>query len=158
MTPINVLTGFKYIGEKIAEYEKTKQYTFLFGYEESYGFLSAGYVRDKDAVAGSLLIAEMAAYYKSIGTTLYGAIHALYKEYGYYGETVLNIQVGGIDPMAEMNKRMAGAARRAVRQHRRLQGHTRARLSSQNGIQSDRWHNGHDRSAAKRRALFRVGG
>ena len=102
------LTGFKYIGEKIAEYEKTKQYTFLFGYEESYGFLSAGYVRDKDAVAGSLLIAEMAAYYKSIGTTLYGAIHALYKEYGYYGETVLNIQVGGIDPMAEMNKRMAG--------------------------------------------------
>ena len=108
VTPINVLTGFKYIGEKIAEYEKTKQYTFLFGYEESYGFLSAGYVRDKDAVAGSLLIAEMAAYYKSIGTTLYGAIHALYKEYGYYGETVLNIQVGGIDPMAEMNKRMAG--------------------------------------------------
>ena len=106
VTPINVLTGFKYIGEKIAEYEKTKQYTFLFGYEESYGFLSAGYVRDKDAVAGSLLIAEMAAYYKSIGTTLYGAIHALYKEYGYYGETVLNVQVGGVDPMAEMNRRM----------------------------------------------------
>ena len=100
------LTGFKYIGEKIAEYEKTGQYTFLFGYEESYGFLSAGYVRDKDAVAGSLLISEMAAYYKSIGTTLYGAIHALYKEYGYYGEAVLNVQVGGVDPMAEMNRRM----------------------------------------------------
>ena len=100
------LTGFKYIGEKIAEYEKTGQYTFLFGYEESYGFLSAGYVRDKDAVAGSLLISEMAAYYKSIGTTLYGAIHALYLEYGYYGEAVLNVQVGGVDPMAEMNRRM----------------------------------------------------
>ena len=106
VTPVNVLTGFKYIGEKIAEYEKTGQYTFLFGYEESYGFLSAGYVRDKDAVAGSLLISEMAAYYKSIGTTLYGAIHALYKEYGYYGEAVLNVQVGGVDPMAEMNRRM----------------------------------------------------
>ncbi len=106
VTPVNVLTGFKYIGEKIAEYEKTGQYTFLFGYEESYGFLSAGYVRDKDAVAGSLLISEMAAYYKSIGTTLYGAIHALYLEYGYYGEAVLNVQVGGVDPMAEMNRRM----------------------------------------------------
>ena len=106
VTPVNVLTGFKYIGEKIAEYEKTGQYTFLFGYEESYGFLSAGYVRDKDAVAGSLLISEMAAYYKSIGTTLYGAIHALYKAYGYYGEAVLNVQVGGVDPMAEMNRRM----------------------------------------------------
>ena len=63
-------------------------------------------MRDKDAVAGSLLISEMAAYYKSIGMTLYGAIHALYKEYGYYGEAVLNVQVGGVDPMAEMNRRM----------------------------------------------------
>lgn len=63
-------------------------------------------MRDKDAVAGSLLISEMAAYYKSIGTTLYGAIHALYLEYGYYGEAVLNVQVGGVDPMAEMNRRM----------------------------------------------------
>ena len=104
--PVNVLTGFKYIGEKIAEYERTKEHTFIFGYEESCGFLSAGYVRDKDAVAGSLLIAEMASYYKSRGMTVYAALNALYDEYGRYGEKVLSIKVGGVDPMAEMNARM----------------------------------------------------
>ena len=104
--PVNVLTGFKYIGEKIAEYERTKEHTFIFGYEESCGFLSAGYVRDKDAVAGSMLIAEMASYYKSRGMTVYAALNALYDEYGRYGEKVLSIKVGGVDPMAEMNARM----------------------------------------------------
>ena len=104
--PVNVLTGFKYIGEKIAEYERTKEHSFIFGYEESCGFLSAGYVRDKDAVAGSLLIAEMASYYKSRGMTVYAALNALYDEYGRYGEKVLSIKVGGVDPMAEMNARM----------------------------------------------------
>ena len=104
--PVNVLTGFKYIGEKIAEYERTKEHSFIFGYEESCGFLSAGYVRDKDAVAGSQLIAEMASYYKSRGMTVYAALNALYDEYGRYGEKVLSIKVGGVDPMAEMNARM----------------------------------------------------
>ena len=98
----NVLTGFKYIGEKIEEFEKSKSHTFIFGYEESQGYLSGGYVRDKDAVAASLLITEAASFYKSQGKTLYCVLQELYSEHGYYKEAVLNNIVSGIDPMSAM--------------------------------------------------------
>jgi len=84
---INTLTGFKYIGEQIGlleKYESNKESRFIFGFEESYGYLNGTYTRDKDAVSASLLICEMAAYYKSIGKTLYDVLEEIYKKYGYY--------------------------------------------------------------------------
>jgi len=94
---INVLTGFKFIGEKIKQFEETGENTFLFGYEESYGYLAGTYARDKDAVVASMLIAEMAAYYKTKNMTLFDAMQNIYKKYGYYGEDVQNIAFPGID-------------------------------------------------------------
>ncbi len=82
----STLTGFKYIGEKMSQFEATGSHTFLFGYEESYGYLTGTYARDKDAVVASLLICEAAAYYKSQGKTLYEVLLELYAEYGTYLE------------------------------------------------------------------------
>jgi len=81
---VQTLTGFKYIGEKICKWEKDGEHTFLFGYEESYGYLAGTHARDKDAVSASMLIAEMAAYYKNNGKTLVDALDDIYAEYGYY--------------------------------------------------------------------------
>ena len=81
---VQTLTGFKYIGEKICKWEDDGEHTFLFGYEESYGYLAGTHARDKDAVSASMLIAEMAAYYKNNGKTLVDALDDIYAEYGYY--------------------------------------------------------------------------
>ncbi|WP_040952361.1 phospho-sugar mutase [Gorillibacterium massiliense] len=83
---MNTLTGFKYIGEKMTEFTATGSHTFLFGYEESYGYLAGDYARDKDAVIASMLICEAAAYYKKQGKTLYDVLIELYEEYGYFME------------------------------------------------------------------------
>ena len=81
----DVLTGFKYIGEQIALLEsKGKEDSYIFGFEESYGYLSGGYVRDKDAVDGAFLIVEMFAYYKTLGISLIEKLDELYKQYGHY--------------------------------------------------------------------------
>src|SRR5699024_3643417 len=85
---VDTLTGFKYIAEKIKEYEMTDQYTFQFGYEESYGYLIADFVRDKDAVQAALLISEVAAYYKMKGMSLYDGIQELFERYGWYNESL----------------------------------------------------------------------
>ena len=95
ITVLDTLTGFKYIGEKIKEFEKTGEHTFIFGYEESYGYLSGTYTRDKDAVVSSMLICEMAAYYKSRGLTLYEGLLELYEKYGYYLEDLKSITLEG---------------------------------------------------------------
>lgn len=105
--PVCVLTGFKYIGEKIKEYAVDGSHTFIFGYEESQGFLSGGYVRDKDGVAAALLIAEAAAHYKSFGKSLYEALYDIYDKYGWAKETILNIKIEGALPMQEMSAKMA---------------------------------------------------
>lgn len=89
------LTGFKYIANKIQEYDNNKQYSFIFGYEESYGFLAGDFVRDKDAVISSMLIAEMSAYYKKRGKTLLDILQDLYKTYGFYEDEVISINVEG---------------------------------------------------------------
>ncbi len=107
VTPVTVLTGFKYIGEKIKEYAETREHTFIFGYEESLGFLSGGYVRDKDAVAAALLVAETASYYKSRGMTLYDAMEEIYAEHGYHNEVTLSIAIKGVFPMDVMRKKMS---------------------------------------------------
>lgn len=105
--PVCVLTGFKYIGEKIKEYAVDGSHTFIFGYEESQGFLSGGYVRDKDGVAAALLVAEAASHYKSFGKSLYEALYDIYDKYGWAKETILNIKIEGALPMQEMSAKMA---------------------------------------------------
>ena len=104
---INVLTGFKYIGEKIKQWEASGEHTFLFGYEESQGYLSDGYARDKDAIAAAMLIAEMACYHANDDSSVTNALEDLYLTYGYYKESVVNIAITGLDPMGTMKERMA---------------------------------------------------
>lgn len=99
---VNTLTGFKYIAEKIAEYERTGDYSYLFGYEESYGYLIETFVRDKDAVQVALKVAEMAAFYEMQGHTLLDQLDNLYKEYGYHKEALLSQQFEGKNGQAEM--------------------------------------------------------
>lgn len=94
---VNTLTGFKYIGEKIGEWEHNHEHTFLFGLEESYGYLAGDFVRDKDAVIAAVLISEMALYYKEKGITLYDAMQDIYKQYGYYLEKQISVSMPGQD-------------------------------------------------------------
>jgi phosphoglucomutase len=97
VTVFNTLTGFKFIGEKIKEFEEHNDYNFLFGYEESYGYLAGTFVRDKDAVISSVLIVEMAAVYKSQGLSLLDAIDKIYQKYGYYSDALDSFTFKGID-------------------------------------------------------------
>lgn len=92
---IDVLTGFKYIGEKIKEFEETNKNTYLFGFEESFGYLSGTFVRDKDAVVAATLISEMTLYYKTKGKSLYDALMELYNKYGFYKESLISIELQG---------------------------------------------------------------
>lgn len=101
---INTLTGFKYIGEKIGEFEKTKSNDFIFGLEESYGYLAGTFVRDKDAVIASTLIAEMALYYKENGLTLYEALIELYEKFGYTQEKLISIELAGKEGQEKIAK------------------------------------------------------
>lgn len=103
------LTGFKYIGDIIAELEAKEGNadSFLLGFEESYGYLSGGYVRDKDAVDGSMLICQMASYYKRQGKTLVDVMNDLYEKYGYYQNATLNFSFEGEDGMKTMQSIMA---------------------------------------------------
>jgi len=94
---IDTLTGFKFIGEKILEFEQTKQHTFLFGYEESYGYLIGDFVRDKDAVQSAIFAAEVAAYYKAKGMTLYEGLLEVFEKYGFYQEGLESLTLKGKD-------------------------------------------------------------
>lgn len=102
VTTINTLTGFKYIAEKIAEFEQTEAYTYLFGYEESYGYLIETFVRDKDAVQVALKVAEMASYYATQNKTLLDALDALYEQFGYYQEALVSKTFEGKDGQEQM--------------------------------------------------------
>ncbi|QJC53800.1 phospho-sugar mutase [Paenibacillus albicereus] len=100
---INTLTGFKYIGEKMTEFERTGSHAFLFGYEESYGYLTGMYARDKDAVVAAMLIAEAAAFYKHQGKTLYDVLLELYAEYGTYLEGLESRTLKGLDGVQKID-------------------------------------------------------
>ena len=102
----DVLTGFKFIAEKIQQFEETGSHTFEFGFEESYGFLSGTDVRDKDGVNAVMLIAEAACFYKKMNMTLVDAIEALYKEYGVFGERTVSITLPGKDGLEKMQSIM----------------------------------------------------
>ncbi len=103
---MDVLTGFKFIGEKIKEAEKSGEGTYLFGFEESYGSLAGTYARDKDAVAASMLIAEMALYYREMGLSLYDQLQKIYKKYGYYNEFVKSVTLEGIEGIEKIKNIM----------------------------------------------------
>ena len=92
---MDVLTGFKYIGEKIREFEDAGNKTYLFGFEESYGYLAGNFVRDKDAVIASMLVCEMCLYYKEQGKSLYDALIELYEKYGYFKENLVSLELKG---------------------------------------------------------------
>ncbi len=103
VTVFNVLTGFKFIGEKIKEWETNGKHTFIFGYEESFGYLSGTHARDKDAVVSSMLFAEMACYYEDKGEKLYSVLEGLYAQYGYFVEVSKSLAFGGLDGMQQMS-------------------------------------------------------
>ena len=98
----DTFTGFKFMAERIAEWEAAGTYKYIFAFEESYGYMVGDYVRDKDAVTASMLIAEMAAHYHAMGMTLLDAIDALYKKYGYFKENTLNLVMPGLDGLQKM--------------------------------------------------------
>ncbi|MBQ9409475.1 MAG: phospho-sugar mutase [Clostridia bacterium] len=99
-----VLTGFKFIGETIDKKEKVGNHGFLLGFEESYGYLTGGYIRDKDAVIATLLACELAAYYKSKGLSLMDALENMFKEYGYFAEKTISVVMPGVDGMEKREK------------------------------------------------------
>ncbi|MGM9987546.1 MAG: phospho-sugar mutase [Bacillaceae bacterium] len=103
----NTLTGFKFIGEKIREWEQSGEYKYLFGYEESYGYLIGDFARDKDAIQATLLAVEMAAYYKKRGMTLYQGLIELYEKYGYYLEGQVALTLKGKDGSEKINEILA---------------------------------------------------
>ena len=102
-----VLTGFKFIGEKIKQYHETGEYTFIFGFEESIGFLGGTYARDKDAVFAAMMMAEVGCYYKAKGMSVYDGLQELYKKYGYYIEKTDSTVFGGYDAQERMSAVMA---------------------------------------------------
>lgn len=104
----NVLTGFKFIGEVIKNHERSGQGSYIFGFEESYGYLKGTYARDKDAVVASMLICEMTAYYADRGMTLSDALSELYERYGYYYETNSEIYIEGVDGPSKISAIMDG--------------------------------------------------
>ncbi|MFB7817527.1 phospho-sugar mutase [Paenibacillus chitinolyticus] len=103
---LNTLTGFKYIGEKMTEFESTGEHQFLFGYEESYGYLAGTYARDKDAVVAAMLICEAAAYYKSQGKTLYDVLQELYRQHGFFLEKLESKTLKGKDGVEQIGRMM----------------------------------------------------
>ncbi|MCD1260867.1 phospho-sugar mutase [Paenibacillus athensensis] len=103
---LDTLTGFKYIGEKMTAFEKTGERTFLFGYEESYGYLAGSYARDKDAVIAAMLICEAAAYYKQQGKTLYDVLQELYASFGYFLEKLESRTLKGKDGVEQIGRMM----------------------------------------------------
>ena len=105
-TMFNVLTGFKFIAEKIQEFEDHHNHTYMFGFEESFGYLIKPFVRDKDAIQAVLIVAEIAAYYRSRGLTLADGIEEIYKEYGYFAEKTISVTLSGVDGAAEIKKIM----------------------------------------------------
>ncbi|WP_416730589.1 phospho-sugar mutase [Fictibacillus sp. JL2B1089] len=108
LTCEDTLTGFKFIGEKIKEYEKSGKHTFIFGYEESYGSLIGDFVRDKDAVQACLMGAEMAAYYKKQGKTLFDALDDVYEKHGFYKEGLESLTLKGKSGAEQIETLLAG--------------------------------------------------
>ena len=103
----DTFTGFKFMAERVAAWEAAKSYNYIFAFEESYGYMMGDFVRDKDAVTASMMVAEMAAFYHKQGMTLMDAMMALYKKYGWFKEKTLNLVMPGLDGLQKMKDLMA---------------------------------------------------
>lgn len=103
---VNVLTGFKFIAEKIQQYETDHSHTFMFGFEESYGYLVKPFVRDKDAIQALVLLGEVAAFYKQSDKTLYDGLQDIFEEYGYYAEKTISVTMSGMEGAAKITALM----------------------------------------------------
>ena len=149
----DTLTGFKFIGEMIQQFEDERSHHFLFGFEESYGYLSSTFVRDKDGVNASLLIAEAAAYYKMQGKTLSDVMEEIFKTYGYYLEHVESASMPGSGRREEDERDHGRRARKPAQSDRRREGGRGARFPE--GRQGERRRNrGEARLFPKRRAVL----
>ena len=116
VTSCDTFTGFKFMAEKLAEYQRDGSYQYLLAFEESYGYMMGDYVRDKDAVTACVMITEMAAYYFEQGMTLAQALDALYEKYGFYGERTLNLVMPGLDGLEKMRALMAQLRREPLQE------------------------------------------
>ena len=103
----DTFTGFKFMAERVAVWEAAASYHYIFAFEESYGYMMGDFVRDKDAVTASMMVAEMAAYYHRQGMTLMDAMNALYEKYGWFKEKTLNLVMPGLDGLQKMKSLMA---------------------------------------------------
>ncbi len=103
----DTFTGFKFMAERVAAWEAAHSYNYIFAYEESYGYMMGDYVRDKDAVTASMMVAEMAAFYHKQGMTLLDAMNALYEKYGWFREYTMNLVMPGLDGLQKMKSLMA---------------------------------------------------
>lgn len=103
----DTFTGFKFMAERISQWEDAKSYNYIFAFEESYGYMMGDYVRDKDAVTAAMMVAEMAAHYSLKGMTLLDALNALYEKYGWFSEKTLNLVMPGLDGLQKMKGIMA---------------------------------------------------
>lgn len=103
----DTFTGFKFMAERVAEWQAAKSYNYIFAFEESYGYMMGDFVRDKDAVTSSMMVAEMAAYYHKQGMTLADAVQALYEKYGWFMEKTLNLVMPGLDGLKKMQALMS---------------------------------------------------
>lgn len=103
----DTFTGFKFMAERISQWEEAKSYNYIFAFEESYGYMMGDYVRDKDAVTAAMMVAEMAAHYSLKGMTLLDALNALYEKYGWFSEKTLNLVMPGFDGLQKMKGIMA---------------------------------------------------
>ena len=115
-TVFNVLTGFKFIGEKIKEWEESGEYTYLFGFEESYGSLIGTHARDKDAVIASVTFAEMLMYLESKGSGVYQRLQEIFAEFGYYSEANTSITYKGLSGMSDMKKVMESLRNKSIKE------------------------------------------
>ncbi|MGG3937837.1 phospho-sugar mutase [Anoxybacillus kestanbolensis] len=138
---IDTLTGFKFIGEKIGEFERTKEYTFQFGYEESYGYLIGDFVRDKDAVQSAIFAAEVAAYYKAQGKTLYEGLIDIFEKYGYYKESLRSLTLKGKEGAEQIAHIMSSFRHHPLREVAGV-----AVVAVEDYAVSKRWENGTEQS------------
>ena len=124
----DTFTGFKFMAERVAAWEAAHSYNYIFAFEESYGYMMGDYVRDKDAVTASMMVAEMAAYYHKKGMTLLDAMYALYEKYGWFKEYTLNLVMPGLDGLQKMRDLMAELRQKSPEGDRRTDRYPHARL------------------------------
>ncbi len=154
MALIEVLTGFKYIGEQIKFFEQSGAHNYVFGVEESYGCLAGTYARDKDACVAVMMLCEVAAYYKQQGKTLWDAMVDMYEEYGYYKEGLATMTLKGIDGAKEIQTMMTNFRENPPKELGGFKGSCRTRLQSRRTSGSRKRREERNRTSVLQRSLL----